>query len=163
MESLLALFEGVHPLIYVAAITVVPYIELRGAIPYGIAVGLNPLSVFLVSTFINVLIIYPAFIFLDWFFHLMEKIPVFSKAINKTRTKAKPYVEKYGMVGLGLFVAVPLPGTGAYSGALAAHIFGVKNKKALFAIAVGVLIAGILVTLISTAFVETLGWILPRI
>ena len=63
------------------------------------------------------------------------------------------------MIGLCLFVAVPLPGTGAYSGALAAHIFGLKNKKAFVSIAAGVVIAGVLVMLASTAFKEALGWL----
>ncbi|MFC2154346.1 COG2426 family protein [Candidatus Altiarchaeota archaeon] len=145
--------------LYLVGITLLPYIELRGSIPVAIGLGLPPLQVFLVATFVNILIIYPAFIFLDWFFHYMERIPLFNKAISKTQKKAKPYVDKYGMLGLAVFVGVPLPGTGAYSGALAAHLFGIKNKRAIMAIALGVTAAGIMVTLISTVFKETLGWL----
>jgi len=153
----------VDPYIKIIAITMLPYIELRGSIPYGILKeGLNPLIVFLVATTANILIIYPAFVFLDWFFHLMKKIPLLDKTIKKTREKARPYVDKYGMVGLAFFVGVPLPGTGAYSGALAAHILGIKNKRAALAIAAGVIFAGIVVTLVSTVFYETIGWLLPN-
>lgn len=149
-----------NPWIYIMVITAMPWIELRGGIPVGIGLGLNPLMVFVVSVMSNIAIIYPAFVFLDWFFGLMEKSRFMKKFIDKTHEKAKPYIDKYGMVGLMLFVAVPLPGTGAYAGALAAHIFGMKNKKAFVSIALGVVIAGIVVILIATAFKETLGWLL---
>jgi len=145
---------------YVIVITMLPWIELRGGIPVGIALGLNPLAVFIVAVIANCLIIYPSFIFLDWFFHLMERIPWLNSRIKKIHENAKPYVEKYGVIGLMLFVGVPLPGTGAYAGALVAHLMGMKNKKAFIAIALGVLIAGVAVFLIATMFKETLGWIL---
>jgi len=145
---------------WVILITCVPWIELRGSIPVGIIqFGLNPVFVFLSTVAVNIAVIYPAFIFLDWFFEYMKKTPL-NRFIEKTQTKAKPYVDKYGMLGLALFVAVPLPGTGAYSGSLAAHIFGLKNKKAFASIAAGITLAGLAVTLISTVFRTTLGWIL---
>ncbi|MFC2162407.1 COG2426 family protein [Candidatus Altiarchaeota archaeon] len=147
----------------VIIISVLPWLELRGAIPYGVASGLDPVLVFLVATFANVCIIYPLFIFLDWFFHLLSGLPLMGSIIEKTRVKAEPYVEKYGFIGLALFVAVPLPGTGAYSGSLAAHIFGIKNKKALFAIMVGVVFAGIVITLLSTIFKGAADWALKTI
>ena len=149
-----------NPWLYVLLITMIPWIELRGSIPAGILLGLNPVTVLIVALAANILVIYPAFIFLDFFFKLMEKIPFMNCIINKTQRKVRPYVDKYGFIGLMLFVGVPLPGTGAYSGALAAHILGVKNKKAFLAIAAGVAIAGVLVTLMATVFKETLGWIL---
>jgi len=149
-----------NPWLYVLLVTVMPWIELRGGIPVGVALGLNPLLLLVVAVAANVAVIYPAFIFLDWFFHLMGRIPFMGRIIKKTQTKAKPYVERYGMAGLMVFVAVPLPGTGAYSGALAAHILGMKNRRAFVAIAFGVAVAGVAVLLISTVFRETLGWLL---
>jgi uncharacterized membrane protein len=67
----------------------------------------------------------------------------------KIDKKASKYVDKYGLLGLALFVGVPLPGTGAYSGALAAHLLGMEKKKAMIAVAIGITIAGILVSLAS--------------
>jgi len=151
----------VNPWLYLIVITVLPGIELRGSIPYGIFEGsLNPLNVFVVAVLTNIFIIYPSFVFLDWFFELIMRVPLASRYIRKTREKAGPYVEKYGVMGLLVFVAVPLPGTGAYSGALAAHIFGMKNKKAFIAISLGVVGAGIIVFLITTVFYESYGWLL---
>ncbi|MFH1835487.1 MAG: small multi-drug export protein [Methanobacteriota archaeon] len=150
-----------NPWLYLIFITLVPGIELRGAIPYGIFEGsLNPVNVFVVAVLTNILVIYPAFIFLDIVFDIAMRVPLVKRYIKKTQRKAKPYVDKYGVIGLAFFVAIPLPGTGAYSGALAAHLFGMKNKKAFIAISFGVLTAGILVFLISTIFHESLGWLL---
>ncbi len=146
--------------LYVALITALPWIELRGGIPAGLVLGLNPLAVLAVAIAVNCAVIYPAFLFLDWFFYLMKKVPFISRMIDKTHEKARPYVEKYGVIGLMLFVAVPLPGTGAYAGALVAHLMGMKNKKAFLSIALGVAIAGVLVLLAATMFKETLGWVL---
>lgn len=151
----------VNPWAYLIAITLLPGIELRGSIPYGIFEGsLNPVNVFVVAVLTNILVIYPSFVFLDWFFDLIMRLPLAGHYIKKTRKKAKPYVDKYGILGLAFFVAVPLPGTGAYSGALASHIFGLENKKAFLSISAGVFIAGVLVFLISTVFRESYGWLL---
>lgn len=145
---------------YLIGITLLPGIELRGSIPIGIAYGFNPLWVFLLLTLVNIAIIVPLLLFLEWFFHLVEKINIVDFFVRRTRKKAGPYVKKYGVIGLALFVGVPLPGTGAYTGALAAHLLGLDKKRAFFAIAMGVLIAGSIVTLISTIFKETWGWVI---
>lgn len=151
----------VNQWLYLVLITLMPGIELRGSIPYGIfQTEFNPVNVFVVAVFTNILVIYPSFVFLDWFFDLLMRFKPTEKYIKKTRGKAQRYVERYGTLGLAVFVAVPLPGTGAYTGALAAHVFGMKNGRAYLAICVGVFSAGLLVFLISTVFRGTLGWVL---
>ncbi|MBD3261189.1 MAG: small multidrug export protein [Candidatus Altiarchaeales archaeon] len=153
----------VLPWLYVVLVTCLPWIELRGSIPLGVlGLGLNPVLVFLVAGLVNVAVIYPAFWFLDWFFDFMMRIPVFGRVLARTQAKARPYVEKYGEVGLVLFVGVPLPGTGAYSGSLAAHVLGIKNRRAASSIALGVLLAAVVITLASTVFRESLGWFLNK-
>ncbi|ODS37740.1 MAG: hypothetical protein A7315_03760 [Candidatus Altiarchaeales archaeon WOR_SM1_79] len=158
-------------LIVIAIITLFPFIELRGSIPYGVLANgdidlfgvitipsgpqLDPLLVFAVAVLANLAIIPVVMKFLDWFFHILENIKIGGFEIGqyfvrRTHRRAKPFVDKYGTVGLMLFVAIPLPVTGAYTGALAAHILGMNNKKAMMAIGGGVIIAGILVTLLVT-------------
>ena len=149
-----------NPWLYVALITMLPWIELRGGIPAGILMGLDPVLVLIVAVIANCAIIYPSFVFLEWFFHLMKKVKWMDRRITKIHEAAKPYVEKYGVIGLMLFVAVPLPGTGAYAGTLVAHLMCMKNKKAFISIALGVAIAGLAVFLIATMFKETFGWLL---
>lgn len=159
LDQLYALVGG-NDAIFVFLISMFPWIELRGAIPYGVLkAGMDPLFTLSLSFIANILVIYPSFVFLDFFFDLMKRTPL-KRFIEKTQEKARPYVDRYGMAGLALFVAVPLPGTGAYSGALAAHIFGLKNKKAFLSISAGVLSAGIMVTVICLFFRESFGFLL---
>lgn len=140
----------------VFGLTFLPFLELRYSIPWGILnYGLNPLTVFLVAVLGNFLIAVIIYKLLDYIheFLLSTKIinRVYERKINKLHKKVHPKVEKYGIFGLALFIAIPLPGSGVYSGALAAYILGMDYKDYLIASLIGVIIAGIIVTLLSTA------------
>lgn len=139
--------------LYLLFITFLPYIELRGSIPVGIALGLDPVPVFLVCTVANVLIIPPIFVFLDFAYERLFRIGWihrhFYDRVESVRASARKRTSRYGLVGLASFVAIPLPGTGAYTGCLAAFLLDLNRTKASIAIALGVLLAGILVTLAS--------------
>ncbi|MFO7872208.1 MAG: small multi-drug export protein [Candidatus Undinarchaeales archaeon] len=136
-----------NPLLYVIILSISPFFELRGAIPTGIALGLDPAFVFVVSVAINILIIPILFFILDQIF---DEITFIHKLADRIHNRAEKYVEKYGYIGLMLFVSVPLPGSGAYSGSIVAHLFEMERKKSMVAIAAGVLIAGTIITLAST-------------
>lgn len=147
-----------NPLVWVIVLSLSPIFELRGAIPYGILHGLNPALVFTLSVALNILLIPVIFLVLSFLFEIIFKIPILGKGLHKAmdraHRKALPYLDKYGIIGLTLFVAVPLPVTGAYSGCLVAHLLEMDKKRAMPAIAIGVLIAGILVTLASTGVIN---------
>lgn len=133
-----------------------PGIELRGAIPYGVAVGMEPVLVGIVATALNILLVLPLFFFLDHVFPMFESWSVSQRLLRRARNAAAPYVDQYGRIGLALFVAVPLPGSGVYTGALAAYVLGIPRKSSMAGIAVGAAIAGMLVTCISAGFVPLL-------
>lgn len=143
---------NIHNIAYIVLVTLLPWIELRGSIPLGIALGENPLLVFAVATLANMLLVFPVFLLLGIFFPYFENLPVIQPSLAKLRGKVGKYVEKYGFFGLMVFVAIPLPGTGAYAGTLGAYLLGMKKRSAIPAIALGVLIAGILVTAASVGF-----------
>lgn len=135
----------------VVVLTLVPWVELRGSIPLGIALGLHPLAVMAVAVVANCAIIVPGYYALElfydrWFSHFA---PV-RRAVLRVRARGAGLVERYELLGLALFVAVPLPGTGAYSGTLLAWLLGVNRPRAWIAIAVGVTLAGVVVTLAAT-------------
>ncbi|MFW5999707.1 MAG: COG2426 family protein, partial [Halanaerobiaceae bacterium] len=128
-----------------------PFIELRGAIPLAISLGITPLNAFLLGVAGNTLSVIPLLLLLN---------PVREFLIQNSRLMARFFdwlyertirksdnVEKYGALGLILFTAVPLPTTGAWTASLAAIIFKIKFKYAFPAITMGVIIAGIAVTL----------------
>ena len=134
-------------------ITLIPFIELRGSIPYGISIlGLNWFTVFLIAVISNAIVGPLIYFLLDKFIHkfLLKKKWFFNgynNLIEKKQKKIKKYVDKYGEIGIAIFIAIPLPGTGSYSAALGSYIMGLGYKKFIIANLIGVLIAGIIVTL----------------
>lgn len=135
-----------------ALFAILPISELRGAIPFAVARGMPLAQAALFGTLVNVLVPFIAFAFLSTLHRLFYKIGFyrrfFDRFVEKTRTKVHKQVEKYGYWGLLLFVAVPLPVTGAWTGALGAWILGMERKKACLAVSGGVVVAGIIVTLL---------------
>jgi uncharacterized membrane protein len=130
--------------------TVLPISELRGGIPLGISLGLDPWFTFSIAVIANALIFFPVFFALRLFYDkLLSRIPLFNKYLDGLRKRGKPKVDKYGFWGLVLFVAVPLPLTGAYTGTILAWLLGMDWKRAFPAVALGVVVAGVVVLLIT--------------
>lgn len=135
-------------------LTLMPFLELRASIPYGIIVRrMDIWFVFIVCVVTNMLLAPVVYVFLDKIVHVFFAFKPFEKAyhkhVEKTQKRIHKYVERYGEIGVALFIAVPLPGSGVYSGALGSYILGMSMKRFLIAAAIGVLIAGIIVTLVS--------------
>ncbi len=138
-------------------ISFLPGIELRGSIPYGVAIGMNPFQVVLVSIAANILLIPVVFTGLNLFWHLVEHWNIVKRYVTRLRTKADPYVDKYGAFGLFFFVSVPLPGSGVYTGVLIAWLLGIKKRRAFLPITLGVFTAAALVTFFTLSTVSILG------
>jgi uncharacterized membrane protein len=141
----------------VAAMTLLPWVELRGAIPFGIAVGLPPLWTWLLAVSSNCLVILPTFVILDLLYvRWLGRIAWVQKVVDRIRRKGEGYIARYELLGLALFVAIPLPGTGAYAGTILAWLLGLPRGRAALMIACGVAVAGTLVTLGVTGTVRLL-------
>ena len=84
------------------------------------------------------LVFFPTFFILGWIYHLIPEGTWLHRKLEHARDKAHPLVEKYGVIGLAIFVAVPLPATGAYSGSVAAWLLGMDWRHACLAVALGV-------------------------
>ncbi|PIN87710.1 hypothetical protein COV12_02400 [Candidatus Woesearchaeota archaeon CG10_big_fil_rev_8_21_14_0_10_32_24] len=137
-------------------LTLTPALELRASIPYGVfKTELSLISIFIIAVITNIILAPIIYLFLDNFLHLFQRITLFDKyyqkVVLKTQKKIHPYIEKYGVYGLALFIAVPLPGSGVYTGALGAYLLGFRKRDFLLAASIGVVIAGIIVTLISVS------------
>lgn len=137
-------------------VSILPVIELRGAIPVGVALGLPHLLTFIIAYVGNMLPVPFIVLFIrkifDWMKRKSERLGRIAERLEKRAEAKKGTVEKYKFWGLLIFVAIPLPGTGAWTGALIAGMMNMRLKDALPAIAVGVLIAGILMTGITLGF-----------
>ena len=126
----------------------VPVIELRGAIPFGLAQGLPPWEAFALSVVGNMVPVPFIILLIRRIFLWLARIPRLGSWIETLEKKAHlkgRVVGKYRVFGLILLVAVPLPGTGAWTGALVAAILEIRLQNALPAILLGVLIAGAVV------------------
>ncbi len=161
-DALLQLLGGIPPLLAVFLLAAVPVIEVRGAIPVGLGIYQLPLwQLFAVVTAGNILpalfILYgwDAFVrFLSTHWSTLEQL--LQKWYLKTQLKWDAKIEKYGPWALVLFVAVPLPGSGVWSGALAAWIFGLEKKKALLSILMGSVLSSILIYLLTVTGLQIL-------
>ena len=138
-------------------ISMAPIIELRGGLPYGIALGLD-YPVALAAAVLGNMVPVPFILLLirrifDW----LRGTRLFGPRIDWLERRAHlkgRIVKKYRTIGLIILVAIPLPGTGAWTGALIAALLNMRLKSAMPAISLGVLVAGVLVTGITFGFVE---------
>ncbi len=143
-------------IISTAAVAMVPVIELRGAIPIGTAMGLPYWVAFIAAVVGNMIPVPFIMLFIRQIFAWMRKSNTFGKLVDKLETRAKnkgEVVRKYEVLGLLILVAIPLPGTGAWTGALVATLMDMKIKRAFPTITLGVIIAGIITTLITQTVV----------
>ena len=123
----------------------VPVLELRAAIPLGVRLGLSPLMSLLVSVVGNMIPVPFIILLIRRVFALLRRVPWFEKLVIRIEERAHikgELVQKSRVPGLILLVAVPLPGTGAWTGALVAALLEIRMRNALPAILLGVLIAG---------------------
>lgn len=167
LDSLISFLEPLGHELVLIIVSMIPFVELRGAIPLGIAFfGQNEaVKVFLTCVLANcvpipfvIFLIKPIFRWLKRFSPLKKIIEKIEGIADKKSGQVTAY--KYEMLGLFLFVAVPLPGTGAYSGALIAALLNMRIKHAFLAIVAGVAVAGLIMTLASTGLASVIGWIM---
>ncbi|MBE7045333.1 MAG: small multi-drug export protein [Ruminococcaceae bacterium] len=159
VESLVGFFSGTLPKeLIVFFISVVPVLELRGSILAAGFLQMDFLPTFIISVIGNMLPIPFILLFIDKIFawlkntrckNLVEKLE--AKALSKS-----DQIQKYGRVGLFLFVAIPLPGTGAWTGSLIASLLRMKMRDALPWIFLGVLTAGLIMSLLAFGIIQPL-------
>lgn len=146
-----AWFGGINRYVATFLIAMLPLAELRGAIPYAWALKIEWWKALLVSIVGNMV---PVF-FILWLLEpvsawLMAHSRIFERFFNwlfaRTRKKLEKKYELYEGLALAIFVGIPLPVTGAWTGSVAAFVFGIPYRKALFWIFLGVCIAGVVVT-----------------
>ena len=135
-------------------VSLIPFIELRGGILLGHGLGMNALRVFLICFAANCLPVPFLILLTRPIFERLKGTRLFGNIIHKIEGKIKKKSDKvlehkYAAVGLLLFVAIPIPGTGAYTGSLIAALLGMRIRQALPPIILGVFIAGLIMTVAS--------------
>lgn len=139
--------------------SMLPIIELRGAIPLGASplIALPWWQTFIISVLGNLLPIPFILLLMRWILRMMKRVKGLRRIALWLESKAeknREKVERYAFWGLVLFVAIPLPGTGAWTGSLVASVTGMRFWRSLLSVTVGVLIAGAIMTAVSYGAVE---------
>ena len=134
-------------------VSMIPVVELRGGIPFGVAAGLPVWAAYLAAVIGNLIPVPFIVVYIRRIFMFMRQhMPRLNSVVDKMEQKAhlkSAAVLKYQYLGLAIFVAIPLPGTGAWTGALVAAFLDMRLKEAMPSIAGGVLSAGLIISILS--------------
>ncbi len=138
-------------MLWLIALTFVPTLELRASIPWGLIDDALPAWMVVAGCIVANIALAPiVWVFLDKGIHLFLQVgwinDLYEKLVLRARHNVESYVDRWGTLGLALFIGVPLPGSGVYSGALGAYLLGFTFAQYMIAATLGVLIAGALVT-----------------
>lgn len=157
LDSIINVLSGINGYLTVFIISMLPIVELRGAIPIGVGLDLNWLLTYIVCVCGNMVLVPFIILFIrpivEFLMRTKKLRPLGEKIRNRVMSKSSK-VTKYKMMGLFIFVAIPLPGTGAWTGAMLAGLMDMRLKDALPMILLGVLVAGVLMMGISYGFGE---------
>jgi uncharacterized membrane protein len=137
--------------LHVALLSIAPLVELRLSIPYGITKGLHPLVAIAAAVVATWAVIVPMFLVMDLFYdRFLSRVGLIRRIVEEIRARGRGHVERWGVVGVGIYVSLPIPGPGIYSGTVLAWVFGLPRRQAIISLALGTLVSAILVAGIST-------------
>ena len=144
--------------VWTMLVSMSPVVELRGGIPFGVAAGLPVWAAFLAAMIGNLIPVPFIIVYIRRIFQWMRRrLPRLDGLVDRLEQKAHlkgKRVTKYKYLGLALFVAIPLPGTGAWTGSLAAAFLDMPLRKALPSVILGVLAAGLVISIVSYGIVS---------
>ena len=143
---------------FTVLVSMLPVVELRGGIPFGVAAGLPVWAAFIAAVAGNLIPVPFIIIYIRRIFQWMRRrLPRLNSLVDALERKAHlkgQRVTKYKYLGLIILVAIPLPGTGAWTGSLAAAFLDMPLRKAIPSIVIGVLIAGLAIGLLTHGFIS---------
>ena len=161
-EYIVNLLGGkISPELIAFIVSMLPILELRGGLIAAKLMEIDFFKAFAICYIGNMLPIPFILLFIRKIFNLLKKIPSVERMIDKLEARSlrkADKVEKYRLWGLLIFVGIPLPGTGAWTGALIADLFDIRIKNSLPVIAVGVLLAGLIISALSYGLFGLLGF-----
>ncbi len=155
------LFDTLGKELCVFICSMIPIIELRGAVPLGAGFGMGAIETYIFSVIGNLIPVPFILLFIRVVLDFMKKVKGLNKIAFWVESKAdknKGQIEKYAYVGLFLFVAIPIPGTGAWTGSLIAALMRMKFWKSFLWIAFGIMAAGIIMSVISYGIAGAIGF-----
>ena len=154
--------------IWITALTLLPISELRGGLPYALtSAGIPWIVAYPFCVIVNALVAPLVYLLLDtvhkrlyrWKFYARK----FDWFVNRARKKLSAKVERWGFWGVALFVGIPLPITGAWTGTVGAWVLGLNRRQTVVAVFAGVLISGLIVSLVVLLGIEALDFLIKHV
>jgi uncharacterized membrane protein len=146
--------DVLQKVLHVMVLSIAPLVELRIAIPYGITKGLHPLVAVAAAVAATWVVIVPMFLVMDLFYdRFLSRVGLIRRVVDEVRARGRGHVERWGVVGVGVYVSLPIPGPGVYSGVVLAWLFGLPRRQAIISLVLGILVSGVLVAGISTPII----------
>jgi uncharacterized membrane protein len=134
-----------------------PALEQIGGIPIGLALGLDPMYALFLSLTVNCLLFFPIYFGLKIFYkRFFSNVKFINRQLERIRRKGKPYIIKYGIFGLTVFISLPTPLTGTYTASILSWFLGLDWKRSFVAIAIGSTIGGVIILATSLGLLEAL-------
>lgn len=161
VEGIIQALSGLAPQWRVFWLSMLPVTELRGSIPLGVLWDMEPWSACAWAMAGNFVPIIPLLLLLGWLLKLLGRVSFLAgplQRLDEHNRRKSQQVRRYGMTGLMLLVAIPLPGTGVWTGCMVATLLALPLGRSLLAITAGELIAGVLVTLAVSGAVVMAEW-----
>ncbi len=134
--------------------SLLPFVENRGGIPVAIMSGIDPLTAWIISSSLSFLGGFVIYILLGRLEPVLRKSPLsplFNRVVDRVREKGRRYIERFGGFALFFLVAIPFPGSGAYTGALFAYLFKISLKATVTGLLTGVLVSGLFILTASVS------------
>ena len=164
VETIIDLFSGLQGIpfgreLIVFIISLMPILELRGGLIAATLLKLNPISSYIISIIGNIIPVPFILWFINSILEWMRKRKHLSKVakwLDNKVEKHKGKIEKYGFLGLVLFVGIPLPGTGAWTGCLIASVLEMDRKKSFIGAILGIFMASIIMMILSFGFLKSI-------
>lgn len=138
--------------LYIMLLSMIPVTELRGAIPIGIALDLNPVGVYIASVAGSTIVAIPLILTFRHILHFLRSKKIFSKLVSKIDNKieyGKKKLKSVSIIGIILFVGIPLPTTGTWTASAVASILKMRIKDGLLGVLIGNMVAGVIVSAVS--------------
>ncbi len=156
-QQLFEALRNLPPEWVVIILSAAPISEVRGGIPAGMIMGMPLAHILPLAIISNVVSVIPVVLGFNWAAERLADTPLLggliTRLIQRARSK-EAMVEKHGVWAVTLFVAIPLPMTGAWTGSVVAAVFGMRFERVLFCLTIGVMIASAIVTLLMLGGTE---------
>lgn len=157
--------DVLHRIIQVMLLSIAPVVELRVAIPYGIAhLHLHPFVAAGAAVVASWAVILPTFLVMDLFYdRFLSRVGLIRHVVEEIRARGRPHVERWEVLGVGVYVSLPIPGPGVYSGVVLAWVFGMPRRPAILALAAGILVSALLVAGIATPLIHLIRKVMESV